>query len=138
LLSPGYDSSAAETNTLEQYVDEVCALLRKKKAWVQRIEVFPAMYEIRNALLGEFKAGVVLGVGSSALADPNPNKFAHIQAIVPANQGVFVWINCAAAINKPGWKEAATLINHWLTYETQMTWFVPRPAYSGFPSIRKP
>ena len=123
---------------LKNYVDDVIKLLKDKRT-KERLRVCKDMKKIQSVLSPgkEFRAGVVLGSGSSALCS-NQTNFEHIEAIVPTSQGVFAWINCAAVIgpNQPNqYTEPATdLIDYWLKPETQRSMFNTAAGYYGLPA----
>ena len=61
--------------------------------------------------------------------------FRHIKAVVPMEQGVFVWINCAAAISRVDRGPATAVIDHWLENATQASMFerARSAGYYGLP-----
>jgi hypothetical protein len=125
----------------EEYLNGLCeSLLEPKGGWRNRLKVYSTMDELQMALrtdAKDFPAGVVLGSGSSVLVDKKGSKsFDHVEAIVP-RQGVFVWINCAAAINRYRPLEAGDLINYWLRAATQRLMFDDAVTYYGLPANEK-
>jgi hypothetical protein len=120
---------------LETHIKMVCGLLEKHPEWRSRITVCSTMNEIRHELT-KGNAGVVLGQGSSVLAGPRPKDFEHIRSIVPAGQGVLVWINCATSVDQTSIKAAKVLINQWLDETTQMNMCKPSADYFGLPANR--
>jgi hypothetical protein len=138
---PGNSSKAEKIelqryhNVLETHVNEVCKLLKEHPDWATRIEVCSTMEEIRHELTDASpRAGVVLGQGSSVLSGRNWEKFAHVEAVVPKEQGILVWINCAVGIDTTSSNATATLVDHWFKEATQIKMCAQEANYFGLPT----
>lgn len=110
----------------------------KKTGLKSQLMICRSLDEVRNALdpRGDFRAGIVLGVGSSALfADAS----LKVRAIVP-QEGVVMWLNCAAILTAAGEGEDITgpvdMIEHWLQDATQEKMFFANTGYNGMPVNR--
>jgi hypothetical protein len=114
---------------LEDFIGRLSRRLRSDAGWRGRLWVTSNLNDVRGAIR-DFEAGIVLGIGSSVLSAESD--LTHVRAVVP-KQGVFLWINCAAAIEKDDRTAANALIRHWLQCETQKKMFDTSREYIGLP-----
>ena len=116
-----FDDSGTRPDVVK-YMKLICDRLEQEPGLAARIKICRNMHEVRATIGGSFKAGVIIGVGSSALVDEpnvlNESKADSVLAIIP-KEGVTLWLNCAAAIKKDDSTPAVNLVTYWLRQSTQ-------------------